>query len=97
MIEINSVEIENLIDENMLNIYYRNIENVYAYYRYRNMDISSSLIPKSNKDKSTYIYCSFKYICVEKDLNSINYPGKYWMNSKDNDEYYEMTKNMMNR
>lgn len=85
----------NLKIKNQRNMKNENIEYLYAYYRYRNSNIKAGLIPKPNSGKSTCTYCSFKYICVEKDLNSINFPSKYWRNKQENYKHLEKAKKIM--
>ncbi|WP_195939689.1 hypothetical protein [Romboutsia sp. 1001713B170131_170501_G6] len=66
----------------------RGIEYLYTYFVENNGDkkVKNQLIPIPNNGKSTCSYCSFKYICVEKNLHNNNYPNKYWTQKKENRE-----------
>lgn len=81
---------------------YKNFEKIdylYGHYISKNekMNISDSFIPISNNGKSTCTYCSFKYICVEKDLSKLNYPSDYWIGTPNNLTHIEKAKQMRKR
>lgn len=70
-----------------------NIDYLFAKFKEKNNNnIKTGVIPTANNGKDTCTYCSFKYICVEKDVNNKNYPGKKWIDKEENKKYLEYAK-----